>query len=206
MMDSPKKYDVVLGGHSKVPADGVVLGGVERVKQLLAHGRVEQKIDALLDAFEYGKAGLEIIIHSLHDSSREVREAAYFLLQESTELSAKKVLQEYIPYEFFKCLHRWNDHTHIPLCFSISSDWKILVSANDEESNLRNLITGQLIRTLDIDLPIMDISRDIPKKDVTIAFTPDTQTLVTGSEGTIVSSSVETAHYHKDGTIKLWGL
>jgi len=189
----PKKHDVVLGGHSNAPRYGVVLGGLQRIKQLVAHGKVEQKIDALLDAFEYGQAGLEIIIHSLHDSSRQVREAAYFLLQESTELSAKEVLQEYIPYEFFKCLHTWNEETHIPLRLSISSDWKILVSANDEECNLWDLRTGQLIRTLYVDLPIMNIELDIPRdRDFTIAFTPDMQTLVTGSEGIIYVWDIQT--------------
>ncbi|MEH2088406.1 WD40 repeat domain-containing protein [Nostoc sp.] len=181
----PKEHDVVLGGHSNALGDGIVLGGLERIKKLVAHGKVEQKIDALLDAFEYGQAGLEIIIHSLHDSSIKVREAAYFLLQESTELSAKEVLQEYIPYEFFKCLHTWNEETHIPLRLSISSDWKILVSANNEECNLWDFRTGQLIGTLYIDLPIMDVTRDIPDRDVTIVFTPDMQTLLTGSEGII---------------------
>ena len=188
----PKEYDVVLGGHSKIPADGVVLGGLERIKQLVAHGRVEQKVDALLDAFEYGKAGLEIIIRFLHDSSREVREAAYFLLQESTELSAIEVLKEYIHYDFFKCLHTWNEDTEIPLCFSISSDWNTLVSANDEECNLWDLRTGKLIHTLEIDLPIRDVSCDRRADDVTIAFAPDMQTLVTGSEGIIYVWDIQT--------------
>ncbi|MBN3926445.1 WD40 repeat domain-containing protein [Nostoc sp. NMS4] len=186
----PKEHDVVLGGHSKAPADGVVLGGLERIKQLMAHGRIEQKIDALLDAFEYGQAGLEIIIHSLHDSSIEVREAAYFLLQESTELSAKEVLQEYIPYEFFKYLHAWNGETVMSLCFSISSDWKTLVSVDNGKCNLWDLRTGQLIRTLDIDLPNDD--GDDVTDYVNIAFIPDTQTFLIASEGIVTVWDIQT--------------
>ncbi|MBN3889490.1 MAG: hypothetical protein HWQ43_10065 [Nostoc sp. JL31] len=48
--------------------NNTVLGGIERVKQLLAYGKVEQKIDALLDAFEYGEAGLDLIIEALKNS------------------------------------------------------------------------------------------------------------------------------------------
>ncbi|MEH1949362.1 MAG: WD40 repeat domain-containing protein [Nostoc sp.] len=186
----PKEHDVSLCGHYKVPADGVVLGELERINQLMAYGRIEQKIDALLDAFEYGQAGLEIIIHSLHDSSREVREAAYFLLQESTELSAKEVLQEYIPYEFFKCLHAWNGETIMSLCSSISSDWKTLVSVDNAKCNLWDLRTGQLIRTLDIDLPNNDV--DNVTDYVNIAFIPDTQTLLIASEGIVSVWDIQT--------------
>ncbi|MEH1986172.1 WD40 repeat domain-containing protein [Nostoc sp.] len=186
----PKEHDISLCGHSKFPADGVVLGELERINQLMAYGRIEQKVDALLDAFEYGQAALEIIIHSLHDSSREVREAAYFLLQESTELSAKEVLQEYIPYEFFKCLHAWNGETVMSLCFSISSDWKTLVSVDNGKCNLWDLITGQLIRTLDIDLPNDDV--DDVTDYVNIAFIPDTQTLLIASEGIVSVLDIQT--------------
>ncbi|MEH2167561.1 MAG: hypothetical protein V7K41_12965 [Nostoc sp.] len=50
--------------------------GIERVKQLLTHGRVEQKIDALIDAFEYGEAGLDLIIKALQNSEVNVQETA----------------------------------------------------------------------------------------------------------------------------------
>ena len=53
------------------------MGGIERVKQLLAYGKVEQKIDALLDAFEHGEAGLDLIIQTLHNSKVDVQEVAY---------------------------------------------------------------------------------------------------------------------------------
>ncbi|MBA3921171.1 MAG: hypothetical protein H0X31_05455 [Nostocaceae cyanobacterium] len=53
---------MLLGNNSNTPVDDTMLGGLERVKQLLVHGKVEQKIDALLDAFEYGEAGLDLII------------------------------------------------------------------------------------------------------------------------------------------------
>ncbi|MEH2204868.1 MAG: hypothetical protein V7K53_12445 [Nostoc sp.] len=53
--------------------NNTVLGGIERVKQLMAYGKVEQKIDALLDAFEYGEAGLDLIIEALQNSEIDVQ-------------------------------------------------------------------------------------------------------------------------------------
>ena len=73
----PWKYDVVISNDSNALANDAVLGGLERIKQLVAHGRVEQKIDALLDAFEYGNSGLDLIIQALQNSEVDVTEAAY---------------------------------------------------------------------------------------------------------------------------------
>ncbi|MFN6530017.1 hypothetical protein [Nostoc sp. ChiSLP03a] len=69
--------------------NNTVLAEIERVKQLLAYGKVKQKIDALLDVFEYREAGLDLIIEALQNSKVDVQEAAYWLLQESTEPRAK---------------------------------------------------------------------------------------------------------------------
>ena len=100
----PKEYDVVLGGRASAPADGVVLGGLERIKQMLTIGGVETKIDALLDAFEYGQSGLNVVIQALESQSKQVQEAACLLLQDSTEPRVKLALQAYNPYLFFECL------------------------------------------------------------------------------------------------------
>ena len=50
----PKEYDVILGDRATPLTDAVVLGGLERVKQMLVTGEAEQRIDALLDALQYG--------------------------------------------------------------------------------------------------------------------------------------------------------
>ena len=42
----------------------------------------QNKIDALLDAFEQGNKGLELIVLALEDTDREVRQSALLLLAE----------------------------------------------------------------------------------------------------------------------------
>ncbi len=108
--NQPKEYDVVLGGRASAPADGVALGGLERVKQMLVNGAVEQRID-VLDAFQYGQLGLDLVIQALDDKSEQVQEAAYWLLQDSTEPRVKLALQAYNPYLFFECLRTIEKYT-----------------------------------------------------------------------------------------------
>ncbi|WP_448266578.1 WD40 repeat domain-containing protein [Nostoc sp. DSM 114159] len=76
------------------------------------------------------------------------------------------------------------------LCSSISSDWKTLVSVDNGKCNLWDLRTGQLIRTLDINLPNDDI--DDVTDYVNIAFIPDTQTLIIASEGIVSLWDIQT--------------
>ncbi|MEH2201410.1 WD40 repeat domain-containing protein [Nostoc sp.] len=128
-----------------------VLGGIERVKQLLAYGRVEQKIDALLDAFEYGEAGLDLIIQALQNSEVDVQEAAYWLLQESTEPKTKLALQLYNPYLFFEYLftiERYTDEVRSIACVDISQELQTLVICNyDNIIQVWNMQTKRVIYT-----------------------------------------------------------
>ncbi|MEH2026736.1 WD40 repeat domain-containing protein [Nostoc sp.] len=128
-----------------------VLGGIERVKQLLAHGKVEQKIDALLDAFEYGEAGLNLIIQALQNSEVDVQESAYWLLQESTEPRTKLALQLYNPYLFFEYLftiERYTDEVRSIACVDISQELQTLVTCNyNNIIQVWNMKTQQVICT-----------------------------------------------------------
>lgn len=168
----PKEHDVVLGGHSQVPADGVVLGGLERIKQLMAHGRVEEKIDVLLDAFEYGDAGLDLIIQALQNSEIDVTEAAYWLLQESTEPRVKLALQAYNPYPFFEYLftiERYTDEVRRIACVDVSQEWQTLVTCNyDNTIQLWNMHTQQVICTF---------QPEAMKEFYQIAITPNNRVL-----------------------------
>ncbi|MEH2174718.1 WD40 repeat domain-containing protein [Nostoc sp.] len=131
--------------------DNTVLGGIERVKQLLAYGKFEQKIDALLDAFEYGEAALDLIIQALHNSEVDVQEAAYWLLQESTGPRAKLALQAYNPYLFFKYLftiERYTDEVRRIACVDISQELQTLVTCNyDNIIQVWNMQTKRVICT-----------------------------------------------------------
>ena len=89
--DRPKKYDLVLGG-SNPPLDGVVLGGIEGVKSRLASDNIQSQISALSEAFNYGEAGLDLVIDALSNYKREVRKNAYRLLQQRDEKKAKEAV------------------------------------------------------------------------------------------------------------------
>ncbi|WP_448266302.1 WD40 repeat domain-containing protein [Nostoc sp. DSM 114159] len=131
--------------------DNIVLGGIKRVQQLLAYGKVEQKIDALLDSFEYGKAGLDLIIQALQNSEVDVQEAAYWLLQETTEPKTKLALQLYNPYLFFEYLftiERYTDEVRRIASVDISQELQTLVTGNYNNTiQVWNMQTQQVICT-----------------------------------------------------------
>ena len=125
--NQPKEYDVVLGGEATAPADGVVLGGLDRIKQVLAIREVKLRIDALLDALQYGQEGLDLVIQALEDKSEEVQEAAYLLLQDRKEPRVKPALQAYNPYLFFECFCTIQTHDGVS-SLAITSDRQTLVT------------------------------------------------------------------------------
>ena len=195
--NQPEEYDVVLGGQVNTPADGVVLGGLDRVKQTLVIGGAEKKIDALLDAFQYGQQGLDLVIQALEDKSREVSAAAYWLLQESTESRVKQALREYNVYKVFSCLHTFEADKEFPEYFGLSSDGKTLTSICYYSCNVWNLETGQLIDTIVLDLP----NPEDCDYSCCYTFTPDGQIIVllNRDNGSIVVWNVHTGE--RIGTI-----
>lgn len=200
--NQPEKHDVFLGGQASAPADGVVLTGLDRVKQMLVIGGAEQKIDALLDAFQYGQQGLDLVIQALEDKLKEVRAAAYLLLQESAEFRVKQALREYNTYKVFDCLHTLEGNREIPSYFAISSDEKTLRSSCYYICNVWNLEKGQLIDAIVLDFP----NPENCDYSCSYTFTPDGQTIVVlnKNDGSIVVSNMHTgyrirtsAEYHK---------
>ena len=95
--NQPREYDAVLGNQSLPPDGGVVLGGLEGLKQRFSRFTVEQKLVALSQALQYGEAGLELVIQALGDSAERVQWNAYSLLRERAEPRIKQILQEYLP-------------------------------------------------------------------------------------------------------------
>ena len=78
---------------------------LEEIKLRLASDNPEQKIDALLDAWEYGAVGIELVVNALQDRDRKVRQSAHLLLSESDEEIAKQALWNYISFTQMQCLH-----------------------------------------------------------------------------------------------------
>lgn len=77
---------------------------LKTIEQDMQSGSELQRIDALLDAFDYGDAGLDLIVQALDDPSQSVREAAYLLLTENQSERAKQALWDYLPYRHLQQL------------------------------------------------------------------------------------------------------
>lgn len=93
--NEPEKDDAVLGGQAAMPSDGLVLGGLEGLKQRLSHPSPEQRITALEQAMQQGQAGVALVIAALRDESPRVSQVAYLLLRDRPEPSVKKALRFY---------------------------------------------------------------------------------------------------------------
>lgn len=115
---------------------------------------VDSKVDALLYAFESGE-GIDLLVQSLRDSSREVREFAYWLLTETQTEFSRRALRNYLPYPEMLCLHAIKGRNKVqPNYFAISADRKTLLSNCYSQTgkydayttiNVWNLQTGMLV-------------------------------------------------------------
>ncbi|HEY9707665.1 MAG TPA: hypothetical protein V6D48_05620, partial [Oculatellaceae cyanobacterium] len=61
---------------NQLRAGDVVLEELEGVKRRLTSDSVEQKITALLEAFKYDQAGLDLVIQVLKDESSPIQPVA----------------------------------------------------------------------------------------------------------------------------------
>jgi len=95
--NQPREYDAVLGNQALPPEGGVVLGGVEGLKQRFSRLSAEQKVAALFEALKYGEAGLEIVIQALGDAAELVQWNAYSLLRERADPRIKQILKMHLP-------------------------------------------------------------------------------------------------------------
>jgi hypothetical protein len=93
--NEPSQFDVVLGGNSPSPAGGVVLGGIEGIKNRLASPHVEIRIAALQEALKYHERKLKVVVKALQDESIEVQQYAYKYLQHRSEPFVKEALKNY---------------------------------------------------------------------------------------------------------------
>ncbi|WP_409881921.1 hypothetical protein [Nostoc sp. DedQUE02] len=108
--NQPREFDAVLGGEAAPPVQGVVLGGIEGVKQRLASFLVKARIDAVNDALQYGDAGLDLVIAALNDESSLVQRSAYLLLRERTETQVNQAVKAYKSWRLPERLEWYYDH------------------------------------------------------------------------------------------------
>ena len=81
---------------------------MNNIEQRLKSNLVNEKVDALFDAFELGIEGIKLIASALQDKEREVRQYAWFLLSESDLAIAKHALCDYSIFSQFVCLSTIN--------------------------------------------------------------------------------------------------
>ncbi|MCC3448930.1 MAG: PspA/IM30 family protein [Microcoleus sp. PH2017_29_MFU_D_A] len=93
----PKPYDAVRGGQLPPPVGGVVLGGLAGVRHRLSSSVSEHRIAALKEAFNYGDAGLKIVIKICQSETGPVQRAACDLLRERLSAIAREKLQAFVP-------------------------------------------------------------------------------------------------------------
>ncbi|MBW4694068.1 MAG: hypothetical protein KME27_20165 [Lyngbya sp. HA4199-MV5] len=99
----PKSQDAILGGLA--PPTGVVLGGLEGVKQRLASGVWNQQAAAVTQALQYGEAGLDLLLQTLKQEERiTLRWAIYWNLIHQAKPALKGILSQYNPYRSFQPL------------------------------------------------------------------------------------------------------
>ncbi|HEY9636657.1 MAG TPA: WD40 repeat domain-containing protein [Coleofasciculaceae cyanobacterium] len=188
-LNQPKTDDVVLGGQTPTPLNGAVLGGLAGVERRFSRGssgdssyQINQCLNALKEALNYGSEGLSLVIGALNDTSWQVQRTAYLLLQGYQEPRVTQALQEYNPYQFFQCLYRYSTGKSTTYAIAITPDGQMMVSGgNDRIITVRNLGTGRIIRTF------TGHSGSI----YALCLSPDGRTLVSGG---------------RDTTLKVWNL
>lgn len=181
--NQPKAYDVVLGNQTPQPANSAVLGGLAGVKRRFSQNNtnspylVNQRLNALKEALNYGTEGLSLVIEALNDPSFLVQRTAYSLLQAYQQPNVIQALQEYNPYQYFQCLYRYSTGKSTTYAIAISPDAQIMVSGgNDKIITVRNLGTGRIIRTVTAHTGSI----------YTLCLSLDGQTLVSGGRDKIL--------------------
>ena len=128
---------------------------LKKIEQDMESDSEQQRIDALLDAFDYGDAGLYLIVQALDDPCQSVREAAHLLLTENQSERAKQALWDYLPYRHLQplcTLHFLPNHEDY-------NYWYLYYGGKQPE---KNPVAYRCWQTLNY-----------------VAFTPDERTLVT---------------------------
>ena len=142
----PKDYDAVLGGNG--PAySGVVLGGIDGVRWRFDKSKssggiasIDQRIAALKDALNYGKAGLDLVIQALDDAEWYIHQAAYSLLYANSNNNVKQALLQYtsrLAKELLKCYDAGERNFKGANLSRIYLPWAELSEINLSEANLR---------------------------------------------------------------------
>ncbi|MEH1796875.1 MULTISPECIES: hypothetical protein [unclassified Nostoc] len=96
--NQPGEFDAVLGGEVPPPVSGVVLGGLEGVKNRLKSPEGRERAFALIDALRYQEEGFKLVIEALKDSSDKVQMFTDRLLRNKGGEKGKEALLRHNPH------------------------------------------------------------------------------------------------------------
>ncbi|WP_375510103.1 WD40 repeat domain-containing protein [uncultured Nostoc sp.] len=149
--------------HDLVSSSSAALEGLEGIRYRLHGGSTKEKVDALLEAFQYGLKGIDLVIQALGDDVREVRQSALLLLSYSSEANAEQAILNYLPFAKMQCLYTltefnldcYNPEQHHPYYFAIADYNNTLICYWDlfyKQSfvNIWHLETGQSNKDFDL--------------------------------------------------------
>ncbi|WP_375507072.1 hypothetical protein [uncultured Nostoc sp.] len=147
--NQPGEFDAVLGGEQQNQNYGVVLGGIEGVKNRLNSEDDEIRIAALEDALKYGDAGINLIIEALYDSSDEINDYAIYLLRK-VGIKGKQALLDYDPWLVLTTFQDWkDDYRHrinnpIGRAYRVNSQYKLSCLLQDSKAKYIEAIKCQM--------------------------------------------------------------
>jgi len=126
--NQPRHYDAVKGNNNSPLLSSAVLGGLPGVQKRLASADVKSRLDALKEALNQGQAGLNLVLQALKDDSEQVKREAYLLLRHRQESQVREALQQFNPYQFFKCVQTLKGHRFSVTSLAFTPDGQTLVS------------------------------------------------------------------------------
>ncbi len=126
--NQPREFDAVLGGETPPPISGVVLGGIEGVKNRLKSLEPRERASALIDALRYKEEGFQLLIEALKDPSDKVQIFAARLLRDKGGEKGKQVLLRHNPQQYFTMLEDWqfeNFYPNIGITSALSTAYNV---------------------------------------------------------------------------------
>ncbi|MEH2236203.1 WD40 repeat domain-containing protein [Nostoc sp.] len=126
--ENPKENSNITREDELLSSSSQLINGLDSIRYRLQGVSIKQNVDALLEAFQYGQKGMELVIQALDNDIRQVRQSALLLLSDSTEVTAGQALWNYLPFAKMQCLHTltefnldcYNPEQHHPYSFAIA--------------------------------------------------------------------------------------
>ncbi|MHC5734552.1 WD40 repeat domain-containing protein [Nostoc sp.] len=154
--ENPKENSNIIRENELLSSSSQLINGLDSIRYRLQGVSTKQKVDALLEAFQYGHKGIELVVQALDNEIREVRQSALLLLSDSSEVTAGQALWNYLPFAKMQCLHTlkefnldcYNPEQHHPYYFAIADYNNTLICYWDTYYkgsfvNIWHLETGQ---------------------------------------------------------------